>query len=755
MDYLNEFLKLNELALEREDNLTGVLGGFLAVDTRDKNFHSLNNRFSGGFLLLSQSLHENGHDMNPEQQQRVVGSIRTRISNQDGPDSIKLCVCRDLNSVMGRSCFLGLLKHYSQFLGIDSKVEKCEDISQEVATFKMNYEYLILESNLVPLSFRAVRDLLYILLLRQVRLHSRIVFYVEDEQYGIEVGQRSRSLISYLVLDPKTDRDGGFETYSICNPTGFLTRLDLKDASIGKVAINEIIPSGSGNENCSVVSRFDIYTDPNTSFSDDHKENACLNDEAILHNKLNRSKCINMFPGTCFSLFVRWSLGLNDILYPSIPKLNPASIEEGMIFLKIDVTRINDPNLVSIIQGIKFLESLVSPSLKDSDFSMLNNYPHKSGIDFEQSELKVIALRFIRKLSKIWGYSIMDSFYLNKGEKEVDTSLQDELEIHGSSNGRIDADYTDLLWGFIVGIGEESLAFKIVFHLLGELEKSCTQQLYENRFIPQIRKDNTTIFSKLVRIAIDIYKEGQCLGHNYENSSDHERENFREKHSQWESIKKNYFDDMSIFRFALMEIGFECLIADMKMLIRRSEPLLDESSFDWHLNDLYLESKRFLEESDTSSLLQKNKELILRLKKLIPVCYISSILKTFNCSWDISKKLIRSTIKYYSNQDIQESHPTIFVAPIFNKTMIGQLISASSPNQIEISHSYSGGGDGKGAIILNRVDSIELPSLNSELKESIVKFNKLPVCIWRTLSDPDESVQMQNHYIIQIEKSLA
>lgn len=754
MDYCDEFLRLNELVSESSGNLTGVLEGLVVLDTRDRNFHPLNNRFAGGFLLLSQwGDVGQGEKASPGLlvQDRVAESLQTRISDQDGLDSIKLCICRDLNSAMSRNCLFGLLKHYSQILGINSQGERFEDTSQEVAVFKMNYEYLVLESNLNPLSFKKVRDLLYLLNIRQVKLHSRFVFYVRDEQESsshckAKFGpQNQNNVIVYLVLDPRRGGDDGFDLYAICNPTGLLaSKVDLENnLSANKIAVSEIIPiepasSCAEHEVYSVVSRFDIYSD-----SSPNGGSSSPDDNTALHNKLNRSKCINMFPGTCFSLLVRWSLGTEDALYPSIPKLNPANIDEGLIFLKIDITQIKDPSLVSVLQGLEFLELLINSNSENCD-------PTNSGTGFEHKDLQIIVLRFIKRLSKIWGYSILDRLDPNKEDRE-----EDHLEI----DGRIDADYTDLLWGFLASLREERLIFNVVLRLLDELEKSCSHQLYENRFIPQIRRDNTTVFSKLVRTAVDIYKENQYLGQKYESTQDPEKPDLKKKFTQWESIRKTYFGDFSVFKFVLMEIGFECLIADMKMHVRKSEPLLDESSFNWHLNDLYSDSKKLLQESNLSGLEHTYRELLLRLRKLLPVCYISNILKTCNCSWDVSKKLIRSTIKYYSNQHVLETHPIIFVAPIFNKAMISQIISSNSPNQIVISpcpnttSGTTGSGLG-GAICLNKVDSIELPNLDSDLSESILMFNKFPVCIWKTLSDPEGSRPIPNHFTIQVEKNL-
>ncbi|KAH8581917.1 uncharacterized protein ELE39_003720 [Cryptosporidium sp. chipmunk genotype I] len=768
MDFFDELLRLNELASENTGNLTVMLENLLVLDTRDENFHSLNNRFPGGFLLISQ-LKDNlqGEDMSPEQQQKVLRSLRTRIFDHPDFDSIRLCICQDLNSPMNRSCLLRLLKHYSQFLGINSNVEQCKDVSQEVFTFNIKYKYIVLESNLNPLSFKAVRDLLYIMVIRQVKLNSRMVFYVEEEQPGIEVGPIQKGLVLYIVLDPKGDVSCEFNVYTVCNPTGFLTKLDNQKSTCKKVAINEIIQSQVTTSSSltldqdaySAVSRFDIYSEATNVdyYESSNKENSSLiNDEAILHNKLNRLKCINTFPGTCFSIFVRWNLGIGDVLYPNIPKVNPSSIDEGLIFLKIDINQIKDPSLISIIEGINFLELLISSSSDCKESSLQNHHLSNPSTSFEKKELQTMSLKFIRSLSKLWGYSIMEHFDSNQEEKETDTYVEkDKFELKGSSSGRIDADYTDLLWSFLVSVRDENLIFNIVLFLLDELEKSCTQQLYENRFIPQVRNDNTTIFSQLIRIAIEIYKGSQYLGRRYENSQENEGSDLKEKHSLWESIRNKYFGEMKAFKFILMEIGFESILADMKMHVRKSEPLIDDSSFDWHLNDLYSKSKKLLEEFKLAELHQKNKELIERLKKLIPVCYISNILKTYNCSWDISKKLIRSTIKYYSNQSIQEALPTIFLAPVFNKTMIGQIISSNLPNQIEISSYETQGGSKREILILNRVDSIELPNLNSELSESIIKFNRLPICVWRTLSDFEESRHLQNHYTIQVEKSLA
>lgn len=760
MDYCDEFLRLNELASEGSGNLTGLLNnGLVVLDTRNENFHSLNNRFTGGFLLLSRWVAYQGEKTGPELQRRVVASLRTRISGQEGPDSIKLCVCRDLNSAMSRNCLFGLLEHYSQFLGINSRGERFEDLSQEVAVFKMNYEYLVLESNLGPLGFRTVRDLLYLLSFRQVRLHSRFVFYVREEEgqsYGAGAAgpQGKKSAIVYLVLDPRQDGAGGFDLYAVCNPTGLLlSGPNPEKPSSNKVAISDIIPGefGDGSSPCpdqeaySVVSRFDIYSESGKADSGLQEETgSSLDEDVLLHNKLNRSKCVNMFPGTCFSLFVRWSLGADDTLYPSIPRLNPASIDEGLVFLKIDVAQIKDPCLLSMIQGLDFLEQLLINSSSE-------NYDlNKSGTGLEHKELQIIVLKFIKRLSRIWGCCVMDRFEPSKEER------QEEVEISDSSHGRIDADYTDLLWGLLVGLREERLIFDVALRLLDELEKSSSQQLYENRFIPQVRRDNETVFSKLVRAAIDIYKENQCLGQSYEGAQDPERRPvLREKRAEWEALKRRYFGEMEVFRFVLMEIGFECLITDMKMHVRKSEPLLDESSFDWHLNDLYSDSKKLLHESKLPELRQTYRELLLRLRKLLPVCYISNILKAFSCSWDVSKKLIRSTIKYYSSQHVHEAaHPTIFVAPIFNKAMIGQIISSSPPSQVVISPCFGTAPGPPGAICLNKVDPIELPSLDSQLTQSTVKFNRFPVCIWKTLSEIEESRQTPNHYTIQVEENL-
>ncbi|TRY53004.1 Uncharacterized protein CTYZ_00002338 [Cryptosporidium tyzzeri] len=768
MDFYDELLKLNELASENTGNLTGILGNLLILDTRDENFHSLNNRFPGGFLLISQFKDiQQEEDMNPELQQTVVRSLRTRIFDHPDFDSIKLCICQDINSLMNRNCLLGLLKHYNQFLGINSNVKQSEDISKEVIIFNIKYKYIVLESNLIPLSFKVVRDLLYIMVIKQVKLNSRIVFYVEQEQLGVEIGPIQRSLVSYIILDPN-EEDGSceFNVYMVCNPTGLLTKLENRESSCDKIAINEIIPSKvtdsssqpSDQSAYSAVSRFDIYSEINNSnyYENSNKENyPLLNDETILYNKLNRLKCINTFSGTCFSLFVRWNLGIDDVIYPNIPKLNPSSIDEGLIFLKIDINQIKDPSLVSIIEGINFLELLINSSSDLKDITLQNHYSSSPSTDFEKKELQIISFKFIRSLSKMWGYSIMEHFDSKQEDNEANIYVEnDKFELKGSSSSRIDADYTDLLWSFLVSIRDENLIFKIVLLLLDELEKSSTQQLYENRFIPQVRNDNTTIFSQLIRITIEIYKETQHLGRRYENSPENEDSDLKEKYSQWESIKKKYFGEIKAFKFILMEIGFESIIADMKMHVRKSEPLIDDTSFDWHLNGLYSKSKKFLEEFNLIELHQNNKELLGRLKKLIPVCYISNILKTYNCSWDISKKLIRSTIKYYSDQNIQEAQPTIFLTPIFNKTMITQIVSSNQPNQIEISSHGTKGGCERGILSLNRVNSIELPKLNSELSESIIKFNRLPICVWRTISDFEESSHLQNHYTIQLEKSL-
>ncbi|OII72481.1 uncharacterized protein cubi_00476 [Cryptosporidium ubiquitum] len=763
MDFCDELLKLNELASESKGNLTGILDSLLVFDTRNENFHSLNNRFPGGFLLISQLKDYNQEEGISSEQQGDVGSLRTQIFDHQDFDSIKLCICQDLNSAMTRSCLLGLLKHYSQFIGINSKKEQCGDVSQEVVIFTIKYKYMILESNLIPLSFKAVRDLLYILVIKQVKLNSRIVFYVEEQQSEIELGPRKKSLVSYIILDPKGDESCEFNVYTVCNPTGFLTKIDSEESSCNKVKISEIISNelvtsslSSDQDNYYAVSRFDIYSESNLIDSETQKENSpLLNDETILHNKLNRSKCINVFPGTCFSLFVRWNLEIDDVLYPNIPKINPTSIDEGLIFLKIDINKIKDPSLISIIEGINFLECLISSNYNYEEPNLQNHDLSDLDTQFESKELHIIALKFIRSLSEIWGYSIMEHVDLYKEEKETNAYVEkDKFRLKGSPNGRIDADYTDLLWGLLVNIREEKLIFNIVLLLLDELEKSCSQQLYENRFIPQVRNDNTTTFSKLIRIAVDIYKGSQYLGKRYESSKENEGSDFKEKHTIWKSIRNKYFGEIKTFRFVLMEIGFECIMADMKMHVRKSEPLIDDSSFDWHLNNLYSESKQLLEEFNLSELNQKNKELLGRIRKLIPVCYISNILNTYNCSWDISKKLIRSSIKYYSNQEIQEALPTIFLVPVFNKTVISQMISSNSPNQIEISSCETQGGSGRGIINLNKVDSIELPSLDSELNESIIKLNRLPICVWKTLSDLEESRHIPNHYTIQIEKSL-
>ncbi|KAK9173845.1 hypothetical protein CmeUKMEL1_18360 [Cryptosporidium meleagridis] len=769
MDFYDELLELNELASENTVNLTGILGNLLILDTRDENFHSLNNRFPGGFLLISQFKDtQQEEEISPELQQTVLRSLRTRIFDHPDFDSIKLCICQDVNSPMNRNCLLGLLKHYTQFLGINSNVEQCEDISEEVIVFNINYKYIVLESNLTPLSFKAVRDLLYIMAIKQKKLNSRMVFYVEQEQLGVEVGALQKGLISYIILDPN-EEDGSckFNVYIVCNPTGLLTKFDNRESSCDKIAINEIIPtkfadssSQPSDQNAySAVSRFDIYSEINIGYYNDNsnKENfPLLNDETILHNKLNRLKCINTFSGTCFSLFVRWNLGIDDVLYPNIPKLNPSSINEGLIFLKIDISQIKDSSLLSIIEGINFLELLINSSSDFEDTTLQTHHSSNLSTDFEKKELQTISLKFIKSLSKIWGYSIMEHSDSKQEDNETSTCVEnDKFELRGFSSSRIDADYTDLLWSFLLSIRDKNLIFKIVLHLLDELEKSSTQQLYENRFIPQVRNDNTTIFSQLTRIAIEIYKETQHLGRRYDSSPENEEYDLKEKYALWESMKKKYFGEIKAFMFILMEIGFESIIADMKMHVRKSEPLIDDSSFDWHLNDLYSKSKKFMEEFNLIELHKNNKELLGRLKKLIPVCYISDILKTYNCSWDISKKFIRSTIKYYSDQNIQEAQPTIFLTPIFNKTMITQIVSSNPPNQIEISTHGTKGGRERGILSLNRVNSIELPKLNSELRESIVKFNRLPICIWRTISDYEESSHLQNHYTIQLEKSLA
>ncbi|KAF7458371.1 hypothetical protein HWI79_1070 [Cryptosporidium felis] len=743
MEFYNDLLKLNQLVTENEQNITGIIGNLLVFDTRNDNFHSLNNKFNDGFILVSR-LQETGGTSKVDQE-NIVELHRTKIYDNDISDSTKLCICQGLNASMNKNCLIGLLKQYNKYIGADLN-ENSDECVEDIIVFKIKFKYIILESKLTPLPFNDIREIIYFLTINEIKINSKIIFFVK-ETVLTECAKRDSTL--YIALEPKKNEGSRFNIYTMYTPMGYLQTQSV--GSSNKISINnffsnrELYSNDLENDYYNAISRFDIYSESNYFELRKETENPNSENYTFLHDRLTRSKCINSYPGTCLSLFVRWNFNHNENFYPNLPKIKPSTIIDSLFFLKMDPNQIRDSALISIIENINNLEWLL-----DSDFNYIYNKaePNLMNINSESENLQIEVLKFIKKLSLIWEYSIIDKVQLNKNEQNIEYGFENESLDFKESNIRLNMDYTDFIWNFISQIRNIEAICKIVALLLDELEKSCKQNYYEQRFIPQVRNDNTTIFSTLVRTAIEIFRNNQYLEQRYGNSVEIENSNMK-VFNEWELIRKKYFGP-EVLKYVLIEIGFECITSDIKMMIKSCDPLIGDSSFDWYLNHPYNNLKKQLEDLNLEHLYKSNRLLLDRLKKLIPVCYISKLLKNHKCSWDISKKLIQFSLKYYSCPETREAQPTIFITPIFNKTVVNQLVSSLIPNQVEISFPENDGG----SINLNKVESIELPNLDSELNEAVVKFNNLPICIWRIFTDIEGSNQLSNHYTIQIVKNI-
>ncbi|KAH8740199.1 hypothetical protein FG386_001860 [Cryptosporidium ryanae] len=667
MKLYEDILNINETSRVNETNLTGVVGDILVWDTRSENYHPLNRRFNHGFILITSSVHSDDFQ---NTEKIDINDYRTKINNT------RMCVSQELNSVINRNSVMNLIKRFSQFL-LFSKVDESAVAEDNLLVLSSDYEYIISEKKLNPFDIYFVRKVIYLLILNQVNLNVMMVFFVKDDKCS-----DPHKKLLYIVLAPKkheviSSDNSGFSISVVyvpnVNEAYFQDSIRQSEGFIREFIVPGNLNSLSNLKECNIVSRYDIPFNGCEDETGNIKLNSrYLYKEADIFEEYNYNGCLNISPGTLSTLLVRWSLNINERLLPTITKTNIDDIEDALFALKIDLGELDFHPIKALVEGISSLERFIHADIEEK--SMDNVDDNRLNIDLLSS---TNLSDFSKELSKLRICSLLEIID-NCSDENKENKLVQNVD---NTYNEHDFDFTDYVWNYVKDINDFKQIKKVIVDILADINRSLYQSSYEIRFIPNIRDENTTVFAELARIAVeahkyDIYTDKNCINGKEQNSC------IKDKKSKLDSIVRKHFENYITLKNVIIQIGFENIITHIKTIIKKSEPLVSESSFNWHLNELYLKYNSLIQENDINELNQVKVELLNRIKMLLPVCFISNFLTRNKFKWDISKKLINSSIKYYSNLNNFNS-PVIFVLPIYDKELIIQYVNDSVPSQIE------------------------------------------------------------------------
>ncbi|KAK6588434.1 hypothetical protein RS030_4655 [Cryptosporidium xiaoi] len=695
MKTYESILSIDENSKVNKTNLSGVVGNILALDTRSENYHPLNKKFNDGFILIT-NLVESGDFQNISNTTNI-NEFRTKIN-----DKTRMCVSQELNAIMNKNTIMKLISDFDQFLLIN-QTDDLTVIEDNLLILLSNYKYLILEKKLIPFEIEFVRKLIYLLMLNRVNLNERLIFFVKDNKCT-----DPHKKLLYIVLTPRKHEsinhdDSVFSVSIVYTPgadkTGFEDSTEKKKVFIKEYTTLEELNSLLNEKRYGITSRYDILLNRYEDKGETKPlSNGGIYKEIDFFEEYTYNGCINISPGTFSTLLVRWCLNVNEQLLPTIKRPNIENIEGALFAFKVDLGNIDFLPIKALAEGISSLERFVYYSIEnestDSFESTLDD-----GIC---SSANVSDLT--RKLSKLWWCSLLNNTddYSDKNKESQSTQNVDNTGI------RYELDFTDYIWDYVKDIHNIKQIKKTIENILAEINVSLDQSLYESKFVPQIRDENKTLLAELARISVEIHKYKVYSNTNYIHGKE-QNSYIKDRKSRWDSIIKKHFENHGTLKNVIVQIGFEHIITDIKTIIRNHEPLINENHFNWHFNELYLKYNNLIEGNDTNQLNQVKIELLNRIKMLLPVCYISKFLSKNRFTWDVSKKLIHSSIKYYSSLDNFNS-PAIFVLPIYDKSLIIQCIDELIPNQIEI---YSLENH-ENSISLSKVGYRESPTISQQ-----------------------------------------
>ncbi|EEA06448.1 uncharacterized protein CMU_009400 [Cryptosporidium muris RN66] len=771
---------------------------FIFWKTTNINYHTLLSSLPDGYLLITKNPTSKLLEINELNPNIYSGYISTedyinkckRVLSDDCKNLNRLCLCE----VMRNS----ISKYYSKVLDTNiiydiSKFKTLESYDNN-STYNRDFDYLIIEPYLLPIKISYVRNIVSYISFKNYELPLPLVFYVEDDRIPPEATKGKKTI--YTILKPNTNSYIKYSIYSIYEYYGILTSLLRKDEiimnnkvddntcnlenrkiSINKeplnnITISEFITNLDCNLNnkempniCIACSRYDIYN--NSAIYKRYEDNF-----NVFYDKFSIDKVIRTIPGPFISLFVRWSINLKDQLYPCIPKPTINNIYDGLFIARVGSAK--HSLLPKLFKDIEILEKFIeitSLYSESKEYSKVNSmslhsieskYSSNENIKLNESEEPTFFLRgesvnyvssFIKQLLCIWSHSILHGKHKLSEVKQIETEQSNFNSNRKSllpfSIDRIDMDFTDHLWHYL----KRSYCIKDIYDtinlIIEELEESSFSSKITSRLLPFVRDDNETIIGQMSRLAIQISK----LQRFDKNEND---DKIKVLKSKWKNYKHNWCLNISMIPFIIIQIGIECIINDMKLVIKKADPSIDETQLEWYLdyistNILNTDSKI---NNEVAIYEHMNKNITSRIKRLLCTCELASLCLQIKIPWDILHKIMHTSLEYYKY--CSEISSPLFALPIYNKNIIKQYISSRSPNDIDISvNDYFN-------INFQKINPIDIPVIgNHHKEESLQWFNTYPVNLWNVYSEIElassqnqTSNKILTHYSVQIKQKI-
>ncbi|KAL7066924.1 hypothetical protein ACR3K2_26750 [Cryptosporidium serpentis] len=796
----NEFIQgLRKFQDESNKNIHLYEGeNFIFWKTTNINYHALLSSLPDGYLLITKNptsklLEVNELNLNIYNEYISTGDYINkckRVLSDDCKNLNRLCLCE----VMRNS----ISKYYSKVLDTNtiydiSKFKTLESYDSNSAYNDRDFDYLIIEPYLLPIKISYVRNIVSYISFKSYELPLPLVFYVEDDRTPPEATKSKKTI--YTILKPNTNSHIKYSIYSIYEHYGILTSLLRKDETImndtvvdntcslenrkisinkellSNITISEFITNLDSNLNkeipniCIACSRYDIYNN-----SAIYKK--CEDNFNVLYDKFSIDKIIRTIPGPFISLFVRWSVNLKDQLYPCIPKPAINNIYDGLFIARVGSAK--HSLLPKLFKDIKILEKFIEiTSLynKSNEYSKVNSmslhsieskYSSNGNIELNESEEPTFFLRgesvnyvssFIKQLLCIWSHSILHGKHKLSEVEQIETEQpnfnSNRKSLLSFSIDRIDMDFTDHLWHYL----KRSYCIKDIYDtinlIIEELEESSFSSKITSKLLPFIRDDNETIIGQMTRLAIKISK----LQRFDKNEND---DRIKALKNKWKNYKHNWCLNISMIPFIIIQIGIECIINDMKLVIKKADPSIDETQLEWYLD--YINTNILNTNSEINNEVviyeQMNRNITSRIKRLFCTCELASLCLQIKIPWDILHKIMHTSLEYYKY--CSEISSPLFALPIYNKNIIKQYISSRSPNDVDISvNDYF-------SINFQKINLIDIPVIgNNNKEESLQWFNTYPVNLWNICSEIElassqnqTSNKILTHYSVQIKQKI-